>query len=51
LATGGTAAAAIELVEQGKGEVAGLAFLANLAFLGGAAKLGGRPAQFLVEYA
>ena len=51
LATGGTAAAAIELVKQGQGEVAGLAFLVNLAFLGGAAKLDGLPAQFLVEYA
>ena len=41
LATGGTAAAAIELVEKLGGVVAGLAFLIELAALGGAAALGG----------
>jgi adenine phosphoribosyltransferase len=39
LATGGTAAAAIELVELIGGQVVGLGFLIELAFLGGAAKL------------
>jgi adenine phosphoribosyltransferase len=39
LATGGTAAAATELVELIGGQVVGLGFLIELAFLGGAAKL------------
>ncbi len=40
LATGGTAAATIQLVEQLGGVIAGLAFLVELAELGGAAELG-----------
>ena len=41
LATGGTAAAAIELVEKLGGTVAGLAFLIELEGLGGAVRLQG----------
>jgi adenine phosphoribosyltransferase len=40
LATGGTAAATIQLVEALGGEVVGLAFLIELGFLDGAARLG-----------
>jgi adenine phosphoribosyltransferase len=43
LATGGTAAAAVSLVEQMAGKIVGLAFLIELAQLGGAAALGSRP--------
>jgi len=39
LATGGTAAATIDLVEQLGGKVVGLGFLIELAFLGGADRL------------
>ena len=41
LATGGTAAATVELVERLGGEVVGLAFLIELGFLGGAARIAG----------
>src|SRR5437868_11246310 len=41
LATGGTAAAAVQLVRQLGGEVAGLAFAVELTFLNGRAKLPG----------
>jgi adenine phosphoribosyltransferase len=40
LATGGTAAAKAQLVEQSGGEVAGFAFLIELDFLDGRSKLG-----------
>lgn len=40
LATGGTAAAAVELVHSGGAEVVGVGFLIELGFLGGRAKLG-----------
>ena len=43
LATGGTAAAAVELVESFGAELVEVAFLIELAFLGGRAKLEGRP--------
>jgi len=39
LATGGTAAAAIKLIEQTGGKLAGIAFLIDLAFLGSLARL------------
>jgi adenine phosphoribosyltransferase len=43
LATGGTAAATVDLVEQLGGEVVGLAFLIELGFLDGAARIEGVP--------
>lgn len=48
LATGGTAAATIRLVEQLGGMVAGIAFLVELAELGGAARLHGHPHTSLI---
>jgi len=50
LATGGTAGAAIRLVERLGAEVVGLAFVAELAFLGGGAHLGGYDHLSLVTY-
>ncbi len=50
LATGGTAAATVELVERLGGEVVGLAFLIELGFLGGAARLPGRRHTSLLTY-
>ncbi|MDQ6847705.1 MAG: adenine phosphoribosyltransferase [Candidatus Dormibacteraeota bacterium] len=50
LATGGTAAAAIQLVEKLGGVVAGLAFLIELEGLGGAAALGGRAHSSLITF-
>ncbi len=50
LATGGTAAAAAELVERLDGTVAGFGFLVELALLGGREKLGDRPVRSLVRY-
>ena len=49
LATGGTAAAAIDLVERLGGEVVALAFLIELTDLDGASALGGRPHTTLIE--
>jgi len=42
LATGGTAAATVALIEQAGGVVVGLAFLIELAFLSGRSRLAGR---------
>ncbi len=50
LATGGTAAAAVRLVEELGARVVGLAFLIELGFLGGAAKLDGRRHVSLLTY-
>jgi len=50
LATGGTARALCELVEQLGGTVAGCAFLVELAFLPGRAVLEPRPVHALVAY-
>ena len=50
LATGGTMAATIRLVEQLGGKVAGVAFLLELAFLEGRQKLGSYPIDALIVY-
>jgi adenine phosphoribosyltransferase len=51
LATGGTAAATLDLVEQSGAQVAGLAFLIELADLGGRARLGaGRRVHAVLTY-
>ena len=50
LATGGTAGAAVELVERLGGVVVGLGFLIELAFLHGRDKLAGRDVTTLVTY-
>jgi len=50
IATGGTAAATVRLVESLGGVVEGLAFVIELAFLDGAAQLGGRERVALVTY-
>ncbi len=51
LATGGTAAAAIRLVERLDAEVVGVAVFIELAFLGGRASLNGTDLHALVTYA
>ncbi len=50
LATGGTAAAAIKLVEQLGGQVAGLVFLVELSFLNGRSQLQGYDLKSFVTY-
>lgn len=50
LATGGTAAATAEIVEELGGEVVALAFLAELAALGGRAALADRGVFSLIQY-
>jgi adenine phosphoribosyltransferase len=50
LATGGTAAAAVKLVQKLGGEVAGLSFVVELDFLNGRAKLPGLHIDSLVHY-
>ena len=50
LATGGTAAAAVRLVEEIGGEVVGVSFLIELGFLDGRKKLPGRAIHALVSY-
>ncbi len=50
LATGGTAAAAVRLIEGTGATIAGLGFLVDLAFLGGAAKLPGHRLHALVRF-
>jgi adenine phosphoribosyltransferase len=51
LATGGTAAATVRLVERLGGTVVGLGFVLELAFLGGRSQLAGRDVVSLVTYA
>jgi len=51
LATGGTAAALCELVEQLGGVVVGCAFLIELTFLGGRSALGAHDVRSLLSYA
>jgi adenine phosphoribosyltransferase len=48
LATGGTARAAVDLVRQLEGTVAGAVFLLELAFLGGRRRMGDVPMHVLV---
>jgi adenine phosphoribosyltransferase len=50
IATGGTAAATVRLVEGLGGAVLGLGFVIDLAFLGGLAKLEGRDTVALLTY-
>jgi adenine phosphoribosyltransferase len=50
LATGGTAAAAVRLVQKLGGVVEGAAFLIELSFINGRKKLGDIPIHVLVEY-
>lgn len=50
LATGGTASAAVRLVERLGGVVVGLGFVIELAFLGGRSKLEGRDIVSLLTY-
>ncbi len=50
LATGGTAGAAVRLIEKLGAAVAGLAFVVELAFLNGRAALDGRRVEALVVY-
>jgi adenine phosphoribosyltransferase len=50
LATGGTAAAAVELVERCGGEVAACAFVIELGFLNGRRRLDGREVFSLLSY-
>ena len=50
LATGGTAKATVELVEQLGGEVVGLPFLIELEFLNGREKLEGYDVFSLIQY-
>ena len=50
IATGGTAAAAVELVNGLGGNLIGISFLIDLAFLGGTAKLGDYPIHSVITY-
>jgi adenine phosphoribosyltransferase len=50
LATGGTAKAKTELVEQLGGEVVGLAFIISLEFLNGRERLAGYDVHSLIQY-
>jgi adenine phosphoribosyltransferase len=50
MATGGTAAAKVKLVEQRGGQVAGIAFLIELTFLNGREKLKGYDVYSLMQY-
>ena len=50
LATGGTAAAARNLVEKSGAQVVGVGFVVELAFLKGSEKLSGAEVHSLIQY-
>lgn len=50
LATGGTARAALELIEKGRGKIAGIGFLVELAFLNGRQKLSNYDVFSLIKF-
>ena len=50
LATGGTAAATVELIKKLGGDIQGIGFLIELTFLNGRQKLGGYEVISLIEY-
>lgn len=50
LATGGTAAAAVELLEELGANIIGISFMIELAFLEGREKLGNHPVHSLLTY-
>ena len=50
LATGGTASAAVSLLEQTRASVIGCGFIVELGFLDGASRLGGRDVFSLLRY-
>ncbi len=50
IATGGTAVAAVELVQRLGGHLVGCSFLIDLAFLGGAARLAAHPVHTVITY-
>ncbi len=50
LATGGTAKAVVDLVEQVKGNIVGVAFVVELTFLNGRQKFGGQDVFSLLSY-
>jgi len=50
LATGGTAAAAVQLLQKLGARIVGVSFVIELAFLNGRAKLPGAPVQALITY-
>ncbi len=50
LATGGTAAATLALLEKLGADIVGMRFLIELAFLGGRARLGNHPVSVLISY-
>jgi adenine phosphoribosyltransferase len=50
LATGGTAAAAVQLLDELGARLAGVSFLIELSFLGGRKRLGSHPVQSIITY-
>lgn len=50
LATGGTAAAAVQLLDELGADIIGISFLIELGFLGGRSKLTGHPVHSILTY-
>ncbi len=50
LATGGTIAAAVEMVEKLGGKIVGMSFIIDLPFLGGSKKLKNYKLEYLIKY-